>query len=153
MVADESRRGVAHLVFVKREWVVQDITPQHRRHHFAPIQTITVDFAARRPARAEVRPRLLCADNAYGGRKYGVQRPLKFLWRKPGLRAKTSHLTECMYASIRSTGGMKRNVFLRQSSENADDLTLHRRFTRLNLPAVKIRSVVGHRKLDIAHAK
>jgi hypothetical protein len=132
---------------------MQNVTPQHRRNHFASVQAITINFAARRPTGAEIRPSLFSADNSNGRRKHGVERALKFLRGKPGLCSETAHLTQRVNSRIGAACGVKRNVFLRQAAENADDFSLHGWLPRLNLPAVIIGAIVSNRKLDIAHAE
>src|SRR5215813_13773994 len=48
---------------------------------------------------------------------------------------------------------MQVNPLLRDSPQNIYNFALDCRFVRLNLPSVKIRSVVGNRELEISHSK
>src|SRR6266496_465191 len=61
--ANEPRRRVAHSVFVQREWVVENVTPNCGRHHFSAIEAIAVGLAARGPAGIEIRADLFCAES------------------------------------------------------------------------------------------
>src|SRR5260370_8471661 len=94
MAAYKPSRGGAHFIFVKRKWIMQYVPPQHRRHYFSSIQAITIDFAACRPSRAEVRPNLFSSYDSNRRRKNGTHCALKFLRGQSALRSKPAHLPQ-----------------------------------------------------------
>src|SRR5215475_12107826 len=58
-----------------------------------------------------------------------------------------------MHTGIRASRTMQMNMLLRDAPKHIYNFALNGRFFRLNLPAVKIRSVVGNGELEIAHSK
>src|SRR5258708_23171166 len=133
--ANEPRRRVAHGVFVQREWVVENVTPNCGRHDFSAIEAIAVGLAARGPAGIAIRADLFVARDSNRWTKQRVQRALKFLRRKSGLRSKAGHLSEYVHASIGAASAVQYYFFLRELVEHADDFPPNLRLVRLALPS------------------
>ena len=153
MRADKPGRRFAHGVFVKGEGIVEDVTPDHWRHHFPAIQPITVSLAPRRPARIEIRADLLGAGDSNRRGKQRVQSALKFLRRQWRLRSKAPDLAKRVNAGVGAPGSMQNDVLLGQAPEHSNDFPLNGGLIGLNLPTVKIGAVVGDGELEIAHGK
>src|ERR1700732_4987661 len=85
MDARKSRRSISHGIFIERKRIMQHVAPDHRRHHLAAIYPVTVNFAARRPARMKSRSYFIGANDPNRGRKQRIQRTLKLAggeWRQ-----------------------------------------------------------------------
>src|ERR1700722_17478898 len=57
-----------------------------------------------------------------------------------------------MHTSISPSGAKQWRSFLRQSAQHRNDFALDGRLTLLNLPAMKIGSIVSNREFEITHA-
>src|ERR1700730_17080117 len=57
-----------------------------------------------------------------------------------------------MHTSISPSGTKQLLIFLRQAAQHRNDFALDGRLTLLNLPAMKIGSIVSNREFEITHA-
>src|SRR6202030_3184837 len=127
------------------------ITPDHRRHYFAAINPVAVNFAACRPARMKCRSYFIGTHDSNRGRKQRIQRALKFAGRKRRQCLEAGYLPQRVNARVSATGSVKRHALLRQAPQNICNLALNSGLVSLNLPSVKIRSVIRNGQLEVAH--
>src|ERR1700686_3021070 len=147
----KARGSISHGLFIQRKWIMQHVAPDHRRHYLAAINPVTVNFAARRPSRMKRRSYFICTHNSNCGRKQRIQSALKFAGGKGRQCFEASYLPQRMNTRVGAPSPIKLDAFLSQAPQNICDLALNGGLVALNLPSVKIRSVIRNGQLEVAH--
>ena len=115
------------------------------------MQPIAVLLLFRAEARVKLRIAFLGVQYADIGWKMHIERDCKLIGCHAYIRVEMRHLRFCVYAAVRATRSVQRNLLLGDFQERMFDGFLHGNTVRLRLPADVIRSVVCKDHADSSH--
>ena len=135
------RRGL-HSFQIERPPANGNVPRHKRRANPASKNSVLIHLADGTMPRMEILRSMLCGQDAYRSRKNPIQRALKIVCRDGGAQRKACHLSPSVDAGIRPSRSLWQYLLPRNRRNCVRQQALDRRPSRLNLPAVEIRSVV-----------
>ena len=153
MLTLKQRGELHHALNIQRVRVMAHIAPLKRRADFAAKDTVFVGLHLGRITRVKVERRLFGAQRANVAGEQPVHRPAKIVERNRILHAERRHLRERVHAGI---GAARAGYFDRLARDLACYFlqnALNGRQSRLDLPAVIIRPIVGDLDFNSSHQR
>ena len=151
MLAHKQPRSLRHRGHIEWVGIVQDVLPLEGRKYAAAVDAVLVGFSNRLKTRVEVRAGFLGRGDSNCRRQKRIEGPMEILRGQLRVRAKVSDLSQRVDARIRTSRAEKDDALLRELLGYVYKGALNCRLGRLNLPAVKVRAVIGHCELDVVH--
>src|ERR1019366_316289 len=148
--ADNMLRRANECFFVHGIGVMKNVSRQEWRAYVLAKNAIAVGFRLGGVPRVEVVPDHLHAVHPHRSRKHIVQCDDQVsLWNRT-LELHRRDLGQRMYARISAPRALRQYLFTGEPLKALRQRALHSSQSRLDLPSVKLRSVIGQRDFEIA---
>ena len=151
VLAFEQRSQPNERALVERIRKMVHVPPVERRQNFRPVNPVLIRLGDRVVPRMKLSMSLLHRQHAHRVRQQPVDRLAEIVNRYRILDAERRHLRQRVDPGVGAPRPRYLNRFPFDFPDDTFERALNRRKPRLNLPAVKIRAVVGHGDPDAAH--